>query len=206
MKKLISVLLSLSVLFSLFAVSSYALKEYKCGGYLFTIPTALQEDKAWGEENGYVNSWLSLDSKFEVMAGTEFYGHFGPITDKETPDCRHFDEKTTNSSFEGGYDGEVKVGEVTAGKTSFEVKNEDGSSFTYYRYEITSGEKKRLVLTFFIHDKEYENFVDEIINSVKEDKTPSFLNPKFLLQISVCVVAVFLWDFIKGKKKAKKNK
>ena len=115
-------------------------------------------------------------------------------------------KKTTNSSFEGGYDGEVKVGEVTAGKTSFEVKNEDGSSFTYYRYEFTSGEKKRLVLTFFIHDKEYENFVDEIINSVKEDKTPSFLNPKFLLQISVCVVAVFLWDFIKGKKKAKKNK
>lgn len=208
MKRIIPVLLFLCILFSAFSLSAYAEVErkYKLSGFNFTIPLSLEEDKEWAEANGYVNSWKTLDGNFEVMAGDYFYLDFGPVTLEEADDCRHFDEKNPESyeSYTGGYDGDVQIGELTAEKIRHTVKTKDGK-FKYYRYEFTNKDE-RLVLSFFVHDEEYEAYIDEILNTVTADKTPSFLRPEILGPAAAGVIAVAVFEAINRKREANNKK
>lgn len=168
MKKSVSVLLTVIMLFSALMLPVSAAGEYTNGQVKFTIPDKLIQDTEWAGENGYLDYWHTEDYGFEFCLWRETIAVAIHPTNKEGLSVCHDIRWETDYEFtrEGAVDTVINGHKFV--DDNIEVRY-DGKSVNLHLYIFNDGDsyagKEYYYMTFYVHDESYSSYVDEIMNS-----------------------------------------
>lgn len=207
MKRFISVFLAAVVILTSLSFSAFAANEFKSGQLKVTVPENLIEDVQWAKDNGYAYYWHTEDYGFEFALWTDpVWGllNLGPVDSEYI--CHGFDK---NLEYEIDRSGakNVDVNGYNFVQDISTIKNGD-KTVEYHWYVLDEFKHEAgddySFMTFYVHNKDYEHYIDEILKSVSVERTPEIFTPKnvvtFLLLFAIALI------ILNNRNKKRRNK